>query len=259
MRRPTRNLLYVVLGFLCVALLVQGVGLQMPRVLKMLTAVSSAAISSSPSSSPSVERQAASPVDTVASPDQAQSACTALSSIEAGFNETPIAEGSVIWFNSAIRVNGLGADAARIFLADSTISFAANGSTYNLAVPAATITFDPASRTASTNFDEPGNQWVTTVPSASSRVFLTGLAFPVPAGGLPGGMSKVAWSAALSTDTPGVTAQWQWAAAVYNTFGPDYNSLAIKPVDEQASQQSVKTQAMAMWLWPASRRTWKGS
>ena len=52
MRRPTRNLLYVLLGFVCVALLVQGVGLHLPRVLKMLTAVSSTAISS-PSSSPS--------------------------------------------------------------------------------------------------------------------------------------------------------------------------------------------------------------
>ena len=39
MRRPARNFLYVVLGFICVALLVQGVGLQIPKVLKTLTAV----------------------------------------------------------------------------------------------------------------------------------------------------------------------------------------------------------------------------
>src|SRR6266540_2286168 len=37
MRRPTRNLLYVVLGLVCVALLVQGVGLQIPKVLKVLS------------------------------------------------------------------------------------------------------------------------------------------------------------------------------------------------------------------------------
>jgi len=37
MRRPTRNLLYVVLGFVCIALLVQGVGLQIPKVLKVLS------------------------------------------------------------------------------------------------------------------------------------------------------------------------------------------------------------------------------
>src|SRR5947199_3707679 len=46
MRRPTRNLLYVVLGFVSIALLVQGVGLQVPRVLKMLTAVTASAPSS---------------------------------------------------------------------------------------------------------------------------------------------------------------------------------------------------------------------
>src|SRR6266540_4297931 len=37
MRRPTRNLLYVVLGLVCIALLVQGVGLQIPKVLKVLS------------------------------------------------------------------------------------------------------------------------------------------------------------------------------------------------------------------------------
>ena len=46
------------LGFVCVALLVQGVGLQLPRVLRTLTAVSGATLVSSPSS---VESQAASP------------------------------------------------------------------------------------------------------------------------------------------------------------------------------------------------------
>ncbi len=57
MRRPARNLLYVVLGFVCVALLVQGVGLKLPGILRALTAVSGATLSS-PSSDGS---QAASP------------------------------------------------------------------------------------------------------------------------------------------------------------------------------------------------------
>ena len=160
-----------------------------------------------------------------------------MSSNETSFNAASIAEGNVIWFNSAIHVDGLGASPARIFLTDSTISFTANGARYNLTVPAATITFDPAARAASTNFDVSSNQWVTTVPSGlASRAFLTGLAFPVPAGGLPGGVSGVSWSAAFSTDTPGVTAKWQWAAAAYSNFGPDYNSLAVNPVDGQASR-----------------------
>ncbi len=46
MRKPARNLLYVVLGFVCVALLVQGVGLKLPGIMRALTAVSGATVSS---------------------------------------------------------------------------------------------------------------------------------------------------------------------------------------------------------------------
>jgi len=204
MRRPTRNLLYVVLGFVCVALLVQGVGLQLPRVLKMLTAVSGASFSSPSSSPSSVGSEAASAVATVSSVALTDRSCTALNSIESGFNATPIAEGNFIWFNSAIRVNGLGSDPTTVFLNDSTITFAANGTNYNLAVSAAAVTFDPAATAASTSFDVASNRWATIVPGGlSGRAFLSGLAFPVPAGGLPGGISSVTWSASLSTDTPG--------------------------------------------------------
>ncbi len=159
MRRPTRNLLCVVLGFACVALLVQGVGLKLPRVLKMLSAVSVAT-----PSSPSVGNEVSSPVGSQASPADATvsfafvtgKACTASSAIEASFNSTPIAEGNTIWFNSAIRVDGgLGSEAATIFLNDSTITFSANGSNYSLAVPAAAIAFDPAATAASTSFSSP--------------------------------------------------------------------------------------------------------
>src|SRR4029077_19954111 len=241
MRRPTRNLLYVVLGFICVALLVEGVGLQLPKVLKMLTAVSGASFSSpSPSSPSSGGSEVASSVATVSSADMTDRSCTGLNSIESSFNAAPIAEGNYIWFNSAIRVNGVGSDTARIFLNDSTIAFAANGTNYNLPVPGATLTSDAAATAASTTFDEASNRWATTVPgSLSARAFLSGLAFPVPAGGLPGGISSVTWSASFSTDTRGVTAQWGWGAAVYTTIGTDYNALAVNPVDEGQSGPSA--------------------
>jgi hypothetical protein len=31
--------------------------------------------------------------------------------------------------------------------------------------------------------------------------------------------------------------QWQWAAAVYSQFGADYNSLGVKPVDDNCGSQ----------------------
>src|SRR6266511_1318364 len=237
MRRPARNLLYVVLGFVCVALLVQGVGLQLPKIMRALTAVSGATLSS-PSSDGS---QAASPGATTSAVFMSEKACTALSSIESSFNSTPIADGNFIWFNSAIHVDGLGSDAATIFLNDSAITFAANGTNYSLAVPAATITFDPAATAASTSFDAASNRWATIVPGGlSGRAFLSGLAFPVPAGGLPGGISSVTWSAAITTDATGMTAQWGWGAAVYTTFGTDYNALAVNPVDGGRPSQGAK-------------------
>jgi hypothetical protein len=71
------------------------------------------------------------------------------------------------------------------------------------------------------------------VPSSSlaGNDFLDGFTFQVPVN-LPGGINPVTWSAQFSSDTPGVTLQWQWAAAVYTSFSTNYNSLGVKPVDD---------------------------
>ena len=166
MRRPARNLLYVVLGFVCVALLVQGVGLKLPGIMRALTAVSGAT-----ALIPVLgwEPGRVSGRHDVLPLTPSEKACTGLSSIESSFNSTPIAEGNFIWFNSAIHVDGLGSDAATIFLNDSAITFAANGTNYSLAVPAATITFDPAATAASTSFDAASNRWATIVPGGLLR------------------------------------------------------------------------------------------
>src|SRR5450759_315422 len=121
MKRSSRNGLYAFFGLICVALIAQ-----------ILTALPGAA----PSSSSSVG--AASGGVAVSTPVDLSDTCTALSSNESSFNSAPIAEGNVIWFNSAIRVNGLGSDAARIFLNDSKITFAATGPSNTLALPGAT-------------------------------------------------------------------------------------------------------------------------
>ena len=108
MRQPARNFLYVVLGFVCIALVVQGVGLKLPRVLNMLSSVSVAP----PSSQSSIGSEAASVG--IQSAAATEKACTGLSSIESSFNSAAIAEGNFIWFNSAIHVDGAGSDGATI-------------------------------------------------------------------------------------------------------------------------------------------------
>jgi hypothetical protein len=70
--------------------------------------------------------------------------------------------------------------------------------------------------------------------------FMNSVAWPVPAGGLPGGIKDVSWTASFSISQYGVGAnaqpiQWRWGAAVYtqlDNFPPDYNQLGVKDLDD---------------------------
>ncbi len=174
---------------------------------------------------------------------------SALSVDSTNFSRTPIAAGNTIWFDSVLSAKppkgpdgilemDLSNHTVNVYVTNGTITFTANNTTYNLPVPDAMITFTPTVTAATTTFDSVNNRWVTTVPSADltkhlqqfdipGEIFASGLAFPVPAGGLPGGISNVTWSAAFTTDTPGVTLRWEWGAAVYSTFTTNYNLLGV--------------------------------
>jgi hypothetical protein len=158
------------------------------------------------------------------------------SSISSNFNGTPIAGGDFIWFNSVLKPRGLGSSPVTLRLQNSNIQFTSNNTSFNLVVPNAAITFSPSFTTAAASFDTSTNTWNIQAPSSglAGNTFLDGLIFQVPAGGLPGGVKPVTWQGNFSTDTPGVTLQWQWAAAVYPAadFSADYNALGVKPVDD---------------------------
>jgi hypothetical protein len=95
-------------------------------------------------------------------------------------------------------------------------------------VPNATVTFDPAAVDATTSF---GGTWSTTVPSSiKGNTFLSGHSVQVP-GGLPGS-AHATWSGTISIDTPGVSVNWQWAAANYPTFSANDAALGVKSVDD---------------------------
>jgi len=159
------------------------------------------------------------------------------STINSNFNGTPIAGGNFIWFNSVLKAQGLGTSPVTIHARNASVQFEVNGTAHSVAVPDATITFSPATTTATAAFDPSLNTWNVQAPSSglSGNVFLDGLIFQVPPGGFPGGINPVSWRADFSTDSPGVTLQWQWAAAVYPTadFSSDYNALGVKPVDDK--------------------------
>ena len=178
---------------------------------------------------------------------------SSMSMSSANFTNKPIAGGRSLWFASELTLargprdgNNAFMDMTnhpvRVFVTKGVITFTANGTNYSVPVPDALITFSPLVTSATTTFDTANNRWVTTVPSVHpnsrqrqfdllGRIFASGVTMPVPAAGLPGGIKNVTWSAAYTTDTPGLQLQWKWGAAVYSTFGTDYNALQVKPAD----------------------------
>ena len=179
---------------------------------------------------------------------------SSMSNSSANFTAKPIAGGKTLWFASELAwakgphdllnvFMDMSNHPVRIFVTNGVIKFTANATNYAIPVPDALITFSPLVTSATTTFDTVNNRWVTTVPTVQpfsklkqfdieiGRIFASGVAFTVPAAGLPGGIKNVTWSAAYSTDTPGMDLRWRWGAAVYSTFSSDYNALTVKPTD----------------------------
>jgi hypothetical protein len=152
------------------------------------------------------------------------------SSITSDFNGTPIPGNSYIWFNSVLHLSGcVPTTPFTTSIRHARIDFTAAGTKYNLSVPDAVITFDSTAK-ATTTFSNGG--FVTeTNPSFSGNTFLAGLAFRVPATGLPGGIKPVSWTADFSASNPSVAIHWQWAAAGYTSLSTSYNTLGVKPTD----------------------------
>jgi hypothetical protein len=163
----------------------------------------------------------------LASSAAAQSTCSPSTNIS-NFNGTPIQPGNFIWFNANFTASGIPSTGATILFQASAISFTAD-KPYNVTVPNAQITFDPNAVCASTTFDTGTQTWMTTVPlSGSDEIFLSGVAFPVPAG-FSRVNGPVAWQGTFTSNTAGISVGWKWGAAVYKTFSLDYNLLGVKP------------------------------
>jgi hypothetical protein len=155
------------------------------------------------------------------------------STITGSFNGTAIAAGNTIWFDAAFTASGLPKNApVQIHVVNSQISFTANGTTYNQAAPDADIVLTPGGTSASTSYDPTEGEWDVSAPSGiGGKIFMDSVGLPVPSGGLPGGIKNVTWTAGFWSDTAGVSVNWSWGAAVYSTFGVDYTTLGVKPVD----------------------------
>jgi len=168
--------------------------------------------------------------------------CT--SAITANFNGTSIAEGNYIWFSGVLTVNGLGASKVNLFVSNASIAFTANNQSYNITVPSSSIRLSPTTTLATTSFAPLfppilGIGWKTDLPltGLAGKDLMTAVSFAVPAGGLPGGIKNVTFTATFSSFTTGLTVNWQWAAAVYTALDSDYNAVGVKPVDDNKASQ----------------------
>ena len=154
------------------------------------------------------------------------------SSITGNFNGTAIAGNDTLWFSSVGKVQGLGSAPATIDLTNQSISFVANGTSYQYSVPDATVMLSPSATTAATSFSDATNSWTTTVPAhVSGNMFLSALALPLPSG-LPGSIKNVTWQLTATSDTAGLSVNWQWAAGAYSSFNTDMASVNVKAVDD---------------------------
>jgi len=140
------------------------------------------------------------------------------------FNGSAIPAGKYIWFNSHFKATGI-TDGTIITITDQTIT-SASTELSNLTAPSTRITFSSAVTTPNYVFDNATNTWNIFIPlSGSDEIFMGGLSFLSP--GLPGGIKSLGWTATFTSTTPNVNIQWQWGAAVYNTFSTDYNALNV--------------------------------
>jgi hypothetical protein len=154
-----------------------------------------------------------------------------------------IQQGNFIWFAAVVNnLNGLPANQqVKLYLTNGSISFTAADGPHTIPVPNAVVTFNSQASGVSTIYDLPNIRWNTNIANGSltGNTFVTGVAFPAPAN-YPTGIQNVTWSASFSTDTLGITLQWQWSAGVYTQLGTTYasstnnNVLGVNPEDGSA-------------------------
>jgi hypothetical protein len=154
-----------------------------------------------------------------------------VSTISASFNGIAIPAGDYVWFSSEATVTGVGSKPVTVDVTDQTISFTAKGTKYTLDVPNSTITFNPATKQASTSFADGG--WSVSSPTKfDGSEFLSGLGWQA-AKGLPGGIKNVTWSGDFTSDTKGVKLDWDWSAAVYSEFTSNMSGVEVKTLTDK--------------------------
>ncbi len=155
-----------------------------------------------------------------------------VSCITSNFNGTAIPAGDFIWFNSVFKMQGANnQESVLLAFSNASISLTSDEGIFDFSVPDSTIAMNPNLNQANVFFD--GGRWIENTPSAGTlagSIFLTGTA--VQTSQEITNVRSARWCGIFSSNVAGITVNWQWAAAVYNNFSLDNNTLAVKPVDD---------------------------
>jgi len=171
-------------------------------------------------------------------------AAATVSTLSSNFNGTSIAAGRTIWFSSVFKASGVGSGPVTFYIRSATVSFTSGSTTYDVLIPNSDITIDSSLSTAQASFAS--NQWtILAQTNLAGNDFMAGAGFTVPASGISGGVNPVTWTADIYTDAAGAAAgvslTWQWAAAVYSSFGSDLSTIGAKPVDDNSASSFLNS------------------
>ncbi|HET9393302.1 MAG TPA: hypothetical protein VFO29_07285 [Candidatus Rubrimentiphilum sp.] len=157
--------------------------------------------------------------------------------------------GTTAWFNSSMTASGNGFNLVNIYMTSVKVTFTTPGapppkdqkdsdkpqpvtSTVNL--PDSVITISPSAIAGSVLFHDDAQAWHEIVPTGIPGYFFADGGRYAVSDGLKDAKNAT-WSAVISTDTPGISLNWRWAAASYTTLGADYNGMGVKPMDDKSA------------------------
>jgi hypothetical protein len=142
----------------------------------------------------------------------------------------PFGKAAVVWVHAQFDPTGVPATTSST-VQFTGVSFVLNGISYPM--PDGVVNFDPnAPFTSTTTFSGTGTssaRWTTTInPNfISDENFFVGAAIPVDAAITGGGKATIRFT--TQTDDTDLSFSWQWSAAVYTYWPPDWNQAMVQP------------------------------
>jgi YVTN family beta-propeller protein len=148
------------------------------------------------------------------------------------FNADTLTNGTTAWFNSSMTIAGNGFNLVNLYITSSKVTFTTkSGGTTSVSLPDSNVTVSPNVIGGSVLFHDDVAAWHEIVPTGIPGYFFADGGKYAVSDAIKNAKDAT-WSAIISTDAPGVTLTWRWAAASYTTLGPDYNGMGVKPMDD---------------------------